>query len=226
LFEGIITVNDQLKVWAEQVLHCKKVIYLPNFTTENSTTQPETTLKGISGKRILCLANLRHQKNHFLLLEVAEKLKISHPEWTFHLVGKDFEDEYSRQIKSLIESKNLKNEVFLYGTRNDSMNIISQAEICVLTSDSEGLPVALLEYGLLKKAVVSTNVGEIPLIIKDGMNGMICQVNDADFFYKSLLKIIEDDRLRLTLGTALQQTITANHSQSAIMKQYLNWLAN
>ena len=59
-----------------------------------------TILQGIQGKRIVSLANLRVQKNHFLLLEVAKKVKLSHPEWTFHLVGKDFEDDYSKEIKT------------------------------------------------------------------------------------------------------------------------------
>ena len=71
-------------------------------------------LKGIEGKRIVCLANLRLQKDHFLLLEVAKKLKEFHPEWTFHLIGKDFQDAYSRQIKDLIVSFHLEKNVFLW----------------------------------------------------------------------------------------------------------------
>ena len=106
-FKGIIVVNYKLKDWAEKELNCKKVIYLPNFTTIDNSESAETILKGESGKRILCLANLRDQKNHFFLLEVAEKLKKSNPDWTFHLVGKDFEDEYSVQVKESIINKNL-----------------------------------------------------------------------------------------------------------------------
>jgi hypothetical protein len=41
------------------------------------------------------------------LLEVAEKLKMTKPDWTFHLVGKDFEDNYSAKIKGLIQRKKL-----------------------------------------------------------------------------------------------------------------------
>lgn len=224
-FKGIIVVNYKLKAWAEKELNCKKVIYLPNFTAIDKATIAETTLNGISGKRILCLANLRDQKNHFFLLEVAEKLKQSHPDWTFHLVGKDFEDDYSRRLLSSIREKNLESHVFIYGSRNDVKNIINQSDITILTSKSEGLPVSLIEYGLSKKPVVSTKVGEIPLIIKDNINGFIVDANDSDSFYQKLSELIDNDDLRTRMGNSLYQTIMENHSEEGVISNYLNWIS-
>jgi glycosyltransferase involved in cell wall biosynthesis len=224
-FKGIIVVNYKLKDWAEKELNCKKVIYLPNFTTIDNSATAETILKGETGKRILCLANLRDQKNHFLLLEVAEKLKQSYPDWTFHLVGKDFEDAYSKQVKAAILDKNLENGVFIYGSKNDIKNIINQCDIAILTSKSEGLPIALIEYGLSKKPVVSTKVGEIPLIIKDGINGFVVEADDADLFYQKLLKFINEDNLRTKMGNSLYQTVTENNSEEGVISAYLNWLS-
>lgn len=223
-FKGIIVVNFKLKNWAEKELNCKKVVYLPNFTNEVSTVKAETILNGTEGKRILCLANLRDQKNHFLLLDVAEKLKETQPDWTFHLVGKDFEDAYSQHVHELILSKGLEKTVFIYGSKNDVVPIINQCEIAILTSKSEGLPVALIEYGLFKKPVVTTNVGEIPLIIKNALNGFIVGVNEVDSFYESLLKLIIDQGLRTKLGNALHQTIVENHSEEGVITKYLNWI--
>lgn len=223
-FEGIVVVNYQLKKWAERTLNCKKIIYLANFTTLNLNEQKETFLEGVAGKRILCLANLRFQKNHFLLLEVAEKLKDYYSDWTFHLVGKDFNDTYSAKLKGEIITKNLAENVFVYGSKSDTQNCIDQCEITILTSQSEGLPVALLEYGLNSKPVVSTEVGEIPLIIINGVNGFIVPKFDADAFYLSLKKLIENDELRKKIGQELNKTILANNSEQAIINNYLNWL--
>lgn len=225
-FKGIIVVNYRLKDWAEKELNCKMVIYLPNFTTIDNSTVTETILKGESGKRILCLANLRDQKNHFLLLDVAEKLKQSHADWTFHLVGKDFEDDYSKNIKALIINKKLENNVFTYGSKNDVKNIIEQSDIAILTSKSEGLPVALIEYGLFKKPVVSTKVGEIPLIVKNNVNGFIVNVDDVDLFYQKLLKYISGEDLRVQMGNSLHQTIIENHLEKGIVANYLNWVSS
>ena len=223
-FKGIVVVNYQLKNWAEQTLNCKDIIYLANYTNLNEKEIKTTNLKGIEGKRILCLANLRFQKNHFLLLEVAQKLMISHPNWSFHLVGKDFEDDYSKKVKQHINENNLSNNVFVYGSKSDTKNCIDQCTIAILTSQSEGLPVALLEYGLNKKPVVATEVGEIPLIIKNDVNGFIVPKFDSEAFYISLLKLIENENLRSTFGLEFYKTIHANNSEKAVMENYLNWL--
>lgn len=225
-FNGIIAVNQHLKIWAEQEINLKNVIYLPNFPSKENNVSEQTILKGIQGKRIISLANLRIQKNHFLLLDVAKKVKISHPEWTFHLVGKDFEDDYSKKIKTLILDYNLENNVFIYGSRQDIKNILEQSTIGILTSQSEGLPVALLEYGLQKKAVVVTNVGEIPSLIQDGINGFIVKADESLLFYDSMVKLMENDTLQEDFGKALEKTIANNYSEKTVMHQYLDWLEN
>ena len=223
-FCGIIVVNHALEIWCKAALSFNQVIYLPNFTVENENENKITFLKGIPSKRIVCLANLRHPKNHKLLLDVAIKLKETHPEWTFHLIGKDLQDDYSEELKAIIKKNNLAETVYIYGMREDIDHIIQQVSIGVLTSSSEGLPVALLEYGLHKKAVVVTNVGEIPLIVSDGISGTIVPPNSVEPFYKALVKVIDDEALAEKFGNALNATITENHSEESVMKKYINWL--
>jgi len=183
-------------------------------------------LKGIKGKRIICLANLRMQKNHFLLLEVAKMIKNSYPEWTFHLVGKDFEDVYSKQIKNQIRVSSLEDKVFLYGSKQDINSILEQSTIAILTSQSEGLPLALLEYGRHKKPVVVTNVGEIPILIQDGVNGFVVDSNSTSLFYEALIKLINSNTLQTNFGIALHQNIVNNYSEKTIVKEYLHWVQN
>lgn len=179
---------------------------------------------GLEGKRIVSLANLREQKNHFLLLTVAKELKKTNPDWSFHLIGKDFHDDYANQIKKMITENDLENNVFIYGTKQDIENILNQASIAILTSKSEGLPVSLLEYGLYNKAVVVTHVGEIPMIIQHGKNGFIVDADRSDLFYQSLVSLIENETLRINFGEALFKTIDANYTAQSIIKKYLNWL--
>ena len=223
-FRGIIVVNYQLKNWAINELNCKHVVYLPNFTNQEENGVSETILKGQVGKRIICLANLRIQKNHFLLVKVAEKLKKSHPDWSFHLVGKDFKDNYSQELQNLILEKKIDKTVYLYGTKNDITNILNQSDIGILTSKSEGLPVALLEFGLNKKPVVVTQVGEIPLIIENAKNGFIVPSNEEELFYESLVKLIENSDLRDKFGNELYKTIMNNNSERVVIEEYLDWL--
>jgi glycosyltransferase involved in cell wall biosynthesis len=223
-FSGIISVNQKLKVWAQEIMHFENAIYLPNFPTEEKNITEDTVLEGIEGKRIVCLANLRVQKDHFLLLEVAKMLKLSHAEWTFHLVGKDFDDAYSKQIQSLIIEHHLEKNVFLYGTKQDIKNILDQSTIAILTSQSEGLPMAILEYGWHKKPVVVTNVGEISSVIQNGKNGFVVAARKEQLFFEAVVKFIEDDTMRIDFGNCLFHTINENYSEEMVLKNYKDWL--
>jgi glycosyltransferase involved in cell wall biosynthesis len=225
-FSGIIVVNQKLKNWGLQKLRARTIIYLPNFVTEEKRIATATLLHGVAGKRIVCLANLRPQKDHFLIVAVAEKLKKSHPDWTFHLVGKDFEDAYSQKIKEHIRALDLEKKVFLYGTKSDINHILNQATLAILTSQSEGLPIALLEYGNCQKAVVVTAVGEIPTIVQHGFNGYCVPAGDHLVFYHAILRLIEDSVLRDGFAAALHQTILNNYTEKIIIKTYLDWLQN
>jgi len=225
-FYGIISVNQQLKNWAQKELAFNKVIYMPNFTTTETSLKEDTILKGKAGNQILCLANLREQKGHFFLLEIALKIQEKYPNWTFHLVGKDFNDDYSNEIKNKIIEKGLEETVFVYGSRDDVKNCINQASICILSSKSEGLPVALLEYGFNAKPVLVTNVGEMPLVIKNGINGFITDYNDENNYYKHLESLMLDRELRAKLGTELQKTIFDAFSEESIIKKYITFLQN
>ncbi|MBG6061037.1 glycosyltransferase involved in cell wall biosynthesis [Flavobacterium sp. CG_9.1] len=225
-FNGIIAVNQNLKKWSEQKLRARNVLFLPNFPSTEKSIAAQTVLKGKARKQIVSLANLRVQKDHFLVLEVAKKLKISHPEWTFHLVGKDFEDAYSQKIKDLIIAFGLEKNVFLYGTKPDVGNILEQAAIGILTSQSEGLPVSLLEYGWYKKPVVVTNVGEIASLVENDKNGFLVGAQQSQLFYDSIVKLIQNEMLRSNFGAALHEAVIKNNSKEAVVKQYINWLQN
>lgn len=225
-FSGVIAVNQQLKKWSEEKLRSKNVIYLSNFIpSQQEQYFKKTYLFGNDGKRILLLANLRLQKNHLLLLEVADMLRTSHTDWTFHLVGKDFDDDYSLAIKDKIKELALENQVFLYGSRTDVNFILNQSDIGILTSFSEGLPVALLEYGMQSLPVVVTSVGELPNIINNSVNGWVVPSNDIVSFYKALISLILDPSMRKRMGLALHQTVSEEYSSKGVLLRYIQWLA-
>lgn len=224
LFSGIIAVNQKLKTWAEKNRLSENVIFLPNFPSKSEVENSPTILNGIEGKRIVCLANLRMQKNHFLLLEVAKKLKEVYPDWTFHLVGKDFQDAYSRKIKEKLIELNLEKTVFIYGSKKDVDAILNQSTIAVLTSQSEGFPVSLLEYGMQKMPVVVTNVGEIATLVQHAVNGFLVSSKDSKSFCEALIQLIENDDLQKKMGKALYEDVIKTYSESAVIQKYLVWL--
>ncbi|RTY92247.1 glycosyltransferase [Flavobacterium sp. GT3R68] len=223
-FYRIIVVNELLKKWAIKNLFCKQVFYQPNFVLMDANKE-SIVLQGQIGKRILCLANLRPQKNHSMLLEIAKNIKFSHPEWTFHLIGKDFRDQYSADIHNQIVSNGLENNVFIYGSSNAVATAIQQSTIGVLTSISEGLPVSLLEYGYFGLPVIITAVGEIPKVINQ-KNGLLVPPKDKVRFQQALEDLIENVDLRNSLGEQLKKDIHLNYTKETVFKNFFAVLNN
>ena len=219
----IIAVNHHLVHWSKEKLWCKKVTFLPNFTLPNPLDSI-TQLQGKEDKRIICLANLRPQKNHMLLLDVAKVISQSHPEYTFHLVGKDFNDAYAATIKATIVSYGLQDTVFLYGSCDDIPAILNQSTVGILTSDSEGLPIALLEYGFYNLPVVVTAVGEIPEVVTHDKEGFVVPKNDSLAFTNALQQLLDNPNLQATFARQLNEKIVAQYSSEAVLKNYLKLL--
>ena len=220
----VISVNKEIYNWLKVNKIFKKSVYLENFSIPNTTLEL-TNLNDEKKIKILQLANLKNPKNHLMTLKIVIEIIKKFEYCSFHLIGKDFNDAYSNNLKTKIKSDNLQNHVFIYGSKSDTEHIISQADICILTSESEGLPVALIEYGMQKKPVVCTAVGEIPNII-NGKNGLLAEVNDVDGFSKHLIHLIENPVLRANMGQQFYQTIYENYSEEKVISKYLKMIVS
>ena len=224
-FKGIIAVNLELEEWSKRKLFCNNVIFFQNYIVENENYLKKTALHGDTGKRVLYLANLRNPKNHLMFVEVVNKIHNEFPSWTFHLVGNDLMDDYSDSVKTKIKEYHLEKTIFLYGSQTDVKHIILQSDIGVFTSDSEGLPIALLEYGFYKKAVVVTNVGQIPFVVAHNISGLISEPKDVIGFSENLSKIIKEDKSRMKLGEELYKTITESYIETVVINNYISWIS-
>ena len=76
----------------------------------------------------------------------------------------------------------------------------SGLDIVALTSLNEGTPVSLIEAQAAGKPIVTTNVGGIGNIVKDGVTGLIADINTKDDFINKLTMLVENDGLRASLS--------------------------
>ncbi|WP_264535022.1 glycosyltransferase [Flavobacterium sp. N1736] len=225
-FSAIFVVNLQLQEWSKKNMHCSRVIFIPNFITSKAETEQLTNLKGNAGKRIVFLANLKNPKNHILILKAFTELKLNESGWTLHLIGKDYFDNYSNEIKKHITSYSLENAIHLYGAKNDVRYILSQASVGVLASTQEGFPVTLLEYGLENLAVISTNVGYCSSIIQNEVNGLLFDPLSYLEVKSQLKKITDDDSLRKTLGDNFKQSVEQHYSEEIVIEKLISAYTN
>ncbi len=211
-FSCIITVNKNLKIRSEAKLLSKKVYVLENYPVINASIK-QTVLKGSLGKRIICLANLRPDKDHLNLINAYNKVNKYHSDWSLHLVGKFYDDDYHNLIKELIFQLKLENNVFIYGSCVDVNHILKQSDIAVLSSKSEGLPLALLEYGLSSLPVVATNVGDCSRVISSINEGVLVESENYKALADGLLRCIESKGFRNNLGRNLYLKISTSFTE-------------
>ena len=116
-FNGIITVNANLKSWALKYLKCKNVVTFNNFITENTPDVNVADVK-LSGRtsdfKLICVANLRSQKDHLTLINAFNSLKIENI--SLHIIGKNFQDDYYEKVTRAIENSEKSDRIFYYGT--------------------------------------------------------------------------------------------------------------
>lgn len=219
-FSHIFCVNRNLEKWDRQYLRCKSVSYLQNFAV-NTFIEPITNMLGVSGKRVLCLANLRPQKDHVTLLKAFKIVHQRYTDCTLHCVGQDFNDNYSKHVYSLINVFGLQKNLFFYGSKSDVTNIINQCDIGVLSSESEGLPLALLEYGLGGLPVVITNVGDCARVVTNNKSGIIVNKKAPEELALGIIRIFEDNERAKMFGENLRNKIEDEYSQKIYVQDLI-----
>jgi len=191
---------------------------LNNFAYFNDL-ETNTILKGEQGKRIVHLAAFRTQKDHLNLLKSFLITQNEFADWTLHLVGDGNDEKYKNEIVSFINANQLESKVFLYGVCLDIKNILSQATIGVLASKSEGLPIALLEYGLAKLPVIVTNVGQCNDVVKNDVSGHVIPKNDSKKLAESIIYLINNEKKRSQFGEELYLEVKNNYSKESYVNK-------
>lgn len=219
-FDKILVVNSQLKKWFTK-LGFIKVFFTPNFASFDENVMPQTQLSGIEGKRIICLSNLKNPKNHLFLLKAFQLSNIKEHGWTLHLIGKNYQDSYSADIFNFIEKYYLQHNIKVYDVQADIKNILLQASIGVLCSTQEGFPVTLLEYGLAKLPVISTNVGFCSEIIRDRETGLLFDPNNINEFVSNLNTLVSDSNLRNKISLQLENVVQNNYGKEIVIQKIM-----
>lgn len=219
-FSMIFTVNESLQEWSKKNLNCKQVYFLPNFS-DLKQTEEKTILKGENNKRIVCLANLKNPKNHIMLINAFIESGIYNDNWSLHLIGKDFNDEYSDILKKTITDNKQENSIFIYDACQDIKFVLSQAKIGVLASTYEGFPVTLLEYAQAKLAVLSTNVGYCKNLIDHNSNGLLFDPLDVSTLSTQFICLTNNPEICANFAEQFQTEIEAKYSKEAIINNYL-----
>ena len=118
-----------------------------------------------------------------------------------------------------IKRSGMERRVTFLGGRNDIGDILKQSDIGVLCSIAEGMPLALLEYGLAGLPVIVTNVGECSKIVGDNETGKLIEAGDIKTLANSILFLLQHPQIGLMMGQNLRKMVLQNYSEAQTIQK-------
>ena len=221
MLDGVICVNIKIKTWNLEKfkINNKSIVYIPNY--------PLLKLNKINkseSNTILCVANIRDQKDHPNLLNACSLLKKQNIKFKLLLAGSLEDEAWVEKIKKLVVSLKLTEEVEFLGAVDDISKVLSYSDLGVLSSVSEGLPVSLLEYGLAGLPVVCTDVGQCKEVLGDGEFGWIVPAKSPELLADAIKESLENTELSKIKSKKFNKNINENYGCYGFLKKYIEYI--
>ena len=173
---------------------------------------------GRGDRLLVAIGNLYPVKGHAHLIDALGLLAHAHPNLHLAIGGRgDLADalrDRSRQLQ-------LESRVHLLGLRGDVSAVLAAADVFVLPSLSEGLPLALLEAMFAGRPIVASDVGEVRAALAGGTAGVLVPPGDAVALAGALDRLLRDPEERAGLAASAAAHARAEYDLSRMVHRYV-----
>ena len=193
---------------AEQIKHLhskKKISHLPWMYVVPQGIQSQYLQ--VSPKKpviptILSVGSISQRKGHLLLVKAFEIVHKTVPSAKLIIAGTLTEKAYYTQLQNEIGKLHLKQSVELLTNipQEQLLQIYQEATIFALHSQEESQGIALVEAMATGLPIVSTLVGGIPFVVKNGKTGLLSKYGDVDSFANNMIKLLTIENLRTQMS--------------------------
>ena len=234
-----LVVNSQAiqRQLVEHGVTVERIYFLPNCVEVGYSSAAFETVEPVwaplpaGGRLIGLVGNLRPEKNHALFIQAVACLLPNYPDLYGVMIGQPIssEEHLPDQIRGLIRSLDVEQRLILAGFHPDPPALLPRFYALCLSSDSEGMPNAVLEAMAAGLPVVATRVGGISHLVQDGVNGLLVEPGDVEGLSAALRRLLDDPALARAMGQAGRQRILAEFSEQVIippLERYYNSLLN
>jgi len=173
-------------------------------------------LYGLSQQAIQCafIGRVTQIKRPDRFLDVATEIKRRDVPIDFFMAG---DGELLETCRKRITHEDL--PVKVLGWQSNIEQVLSAADVVVLTSDNEGTPLSLIQAGMAMLPVVTTRVGSVPEVVLDGVTGIITNL-DVQKIADALEKLANSAELRARMGASAQEFTLANFGVKRLVRDH------
>ncbi|MBT2382547.1 glycosyltransferase family 4 protein [Streptomyces sp. ISL-11] len=195
-----------------------RIVALPNAVPAPAVEPSDGT-----SKLIVAAGRLISVKRYDLLVDAFAKVVAERPDWKLRIYGRGPE---RAALRDRIDALGLSEHIALMGAHSPIETEWAKGAVAAVTSSYESFGMTIVEAMHCGVPVVATDCPHGPgEIISDGHDGLLVPVGDTDGIAKGLLKLIEDDELRRTMGQAARISAERYHPDS-IARQYEDLIAS
>ncbi len=233
---GVTAVSEFLKKKAQNELGIERdITVIPNFIDVESFV-PRAGFKLIveSGcvsvrkneeakeidpdvRVLLHASNFRKVKRVVELIEIMRIVVDHYPKTKLVIAG----DGPTRiDVERRIEALDLCDNVHLLGIKSNIQDIMCSADMFLLNSTLEGMPLVLLESMSCGLPVITTPAGGIPELVRPGKDGIVTEGYEEDEYAQAVIEIIEDDKLRRRMAVSGRKRVTDSFSIEKVVPMY------
>jgi glycosyltransferase involved in cell wall biosynthesis len=215
--DGVIVLSESWRTFIFEIAPHANPIVMPNYIP---VLPLETKLHDKKRVDILFLGMIGKRKGIFDLLEAIGQLRSVCPE--IHLtVGGDGQLEEARKLAAdLLISDCVTFLGWIDGVIK--ARLLQQADIFALPSYNEGLPVSLLEAMSNGVAVITTDVGGIPELIRPDIEGVMIKAGDIEALTAGLRRLATDIRFRQSTAAAAYDRVKLCYSKDVLLPRLEN----
>lgn len=223
--DKIVAVSEGVKIDLQEEFNIPsnkiKVIYNPidfSLIAELSSLPEEHPFFKEKVPIVIAVGRLVWQKKFDTLIKAFGKV-LSKVDARLIILGDGSEKE---SLKKLIQDMNITDKVFLVGFQKNPYKFLSKADLFVLSSIYEGLPMVILEAMTCGTPVIATDCKSGPReILADGKYGLLVPVGDEDIFSEEIIRLLKDRELREKFSRLGKERVK-DFSIEKIIKQYEN----
>lgn len=166
---------------------------------------------------LLAVGNLYPVKGHQFLIEALALLRDRYPRAHVAIAGRG---GLADSLLGRAHELGLSGRVHLLGLRSDIPNLLAAADVFVLPSLSEGLPLALLEAMFARLPVVASDVGEVRSVLKGGRAGVLVGPGDPGQLAGALDRLLSNLDEARRLGEEAARCAAADYDVSSMVARY------
>ncbi|MDA8333908.1 MAG: glycosyltransferase family 4 protein [Peptococcaceae bacterium] len=198
----------------------KKYVVIYNGLNPVNREVPDDTLRretGAAGPLVVTAGRLVPQKQPLVFLRAAARLGSVNPAAGFVLIG---DGPLGQECRAFIKTEGLAGRVFMAGFRTDVPGLLTGADLFVLLSAFEGLPLTVMEAMLAGLPVVAYAVGGLAEMVEDGVNGFLLPPGDLDGAVDRISALLDDPRRRKEMGETGREIALARFGREAMVRAY------